>query len=180
MARDLEGGRARLGVRRELPHPRLALGLVLDRLELAAHREAHRSLEPHRTEVRAWPGQRHEGLVGAAAEHRLGAEAVPATQHHPDQRHLHPRGGDQQPGGVPDQAGALRVGADHHPGGVDQRDDREAVGVAQLQEPGGLVAGVGGDRAGPVPGVVAEDPHGASLDATQCRAQLGREGRPQH
>ena len=49
------------------------------------------------------PGDGEQRLVGAAAEHRLGAESVATAYDHADQRHLQPGAGDQQPRGVPHQ-----------------------------------------------------------------------------
>ena len=49
--------------------------------------EPDRALEPHRAEVGRRPGDGQERLVQAAADHRLGAEAVAAAQDHRDERH---------------------------------------------------------------------------------------------
>ena len=176
---DLEegGGVERLGVLfgggGEVADAALALGLVVDRLELLAQGELDRALQAHRAEVGGRPGDGEQRLVHAAAGHRLGAEAVAAAQDHGDQRHAQGRAGDQQAGGVADQAGRLGLGADHHPRGVDQRDDGQAEGVAELQEAGRLVGGVAGDRAGHVAGVVGDHAERATLDAGEGGDHLG-------
>ena len=74
-----------------------------------------------------------------------------------------------------DQAGRLGLGPDHEPRGVDQRDDRQAEGVAELQEARRLVGGVAGDRAGHVAGVVGDHAERAALDPGQRGDHLRRE-----
>src|ERR1700678_4420506 len=57
----------------ELLEDALALLLVLDRVELAAHAQAHGSLEAHAAELGGWPGDGEQRCPEAAAGHRLGA-----------------------------------------------------------------------------------------------------------
>ena len=61
-------------------------------------------------------------------------------------------------------AGLLGLGADHDPGRVAQEQDRQVVGVAQLQEAGGLVGAVGVDGAAEVGRVVGDDAERPALD----------------
>ena len=73
-----------------------ALGLVGDRLELAAKAELDRALEPHRAELGRRPADREQRLVQAAAGHRLGAEPVGLAQDHGAERHAQRGAGDEQ------------------------------------------------------------------------------------
>ena len=73
----------------------------------------------------------------------------------------------------------LRLGTDHEPGGVAQEQDRDLVGVTELQEPGGLVRPVPVDGPAEVARVVGHDADGAAFDPDQgrdhARAETGSE-----
>jgi hypothetical protein len=68
---------------------------------------------------------------------------------------------------VADGGGAFGVGADHEARGVAEGDDGEVERVAQLQEPGALVGGVGVDRAAEDLRVVRDQADGAAFDADE-------------
>ena len=71
------------------------------------------------------------------------------------------------------------LGAHHESRGVAQADDRQVVGVAQLDESRGLVRCVGVDGSSEVCGVVRDHPDGSSLDAHQHREDADAEFGPQ-
>ncbi len=75
--------------------PLLALGLVGDRLELAAEPEADGALQAHRAELGGRPADGEQRLVHAAAGHRLGAEPVGLAQDDGDERHPQVGAGDE-------------------------------------------------------------------------------------
>jgi hypothetical protein len=96
----------------------------------------------------------------SAGRHRHRAEPVGLAQHNGDDRHLQLRGDDEHPADVPHLAARLDLGPDHEAGRVDQRDDRQAVRVAELHEARRLVAGIGVDRAAEMRRVAREDADG--------------------
>ncbi len=105
----------------------------------------------------------------AAGRHRLGAEAVGLPQDHCHEGDAEPRGGHEQPRTVADEPGRLRLRPDHHPRRVDQRDQRQAEGVAKLHETGGLVGGVAVDGARKMHRVVGDDPERPPVDPHERR-----------
>ena len=86
---------------------RLALGRVVDRLQLLAVAEAHRALQAHAAELAGRPGDARQRRLGAAAHHRLGAEPVALAQHDADHRHGDVGAGDEQPAAVAHERGLL-------------------------------------------------------------------------
>src|SRR5438445_1373444 len=54
----------------------LALARILDRIELAAHAQAHSSLQAHRTELGGGPADREHRRLEAAAGHCLRTQAI--------------------------------------------------------------------------------------------------------
>ena len=66
----------------------------------------------------------------------------------------------EQPAEVPDLGALLGLGADHEAGGVAQEQDRDLVGVAELEEPGRLVRAVAVDGPAEVARVVGHDTDG--------------------
>ncbi len=70
---------------------------------------------------------------------------------------------------------ASDLGADHEARRVAQRDDRQAVRVAQLHEARRLVGRLRVDRAAQVVRVVGHQPHGPALDARQRGDDAGAE-----
>ena len=111
----------------------------------------------------------------AAPDHRLRAEPVAAAQDHGDERDAQRGAGDEQPRGAAHERLGLGLRPDHVPRGVDERDDRQAEGIAELQEARRLVGCRGRDRAGHDDGVVGDDPHRPAFDAGQGGDHLGRE-----
>jgi hypothetical protein len=65
---------------------------------------------------------------------------------------------------VPHLAAGLDLRADHEAGRVDERDDRQAVGIAELHEAGGLVGRVGVDRAAEMRRVAGQDADRSPFD----------------
>jgi hypothetical protein len=72
-------------------------------------------------------------------------------------------------------AAGLDLRADHEAGGIDERDDRQAVRVAELHEAGGLVRGIGVDRAAEMGRIAGEDADRAALDPREHRDDAGAE-----
>jgi len=92
--------------------------------------------------------------VEAARGHRHRAEPIALAQHDGEEGHAQ-RGADhEEPARVPHLGACLDVGSDHESRRVDQRDDRQAVRVAQLQEARELVGRLDVDRTGKVRRVV--------------------------
>ena len=177
-------GIERLGVlvhlRGEFADALLAFTLVLDRFEISPHRKADRAFQPHRTESGVRPRRGQQRLVQAAERHRLCAQAVSAAQEDCDGGDGQRGAGDQHPAAVPDEGVPLGLGTDHVAGGVDQRDHRQAEGVAELHEPRGLVPCIARDHARLQLAVVGDDAHGSSFDPRERGDQLGREALAQH
>ena len=73
----------------------------------------------------------------------------------------------------------LGLGTDHETGGVAQRHDRDAVGIAELKEPGALVSAVGIDGTTQMSGVVRHDPNGSAFDPGKHGDDRTAEGRAQ-
>ena len=74
---------------------------------------------------------------------------------------------------------AFDIGADHETGRVAQAEQRQAVGLAELHEAGGLVRSLGVDGAAQVVRVVGKDANGPALDSRQCGDHAGAEVGPQ-
>jgi hypothetical protein len=81
----------------------------------------------------------------------------------------HPQvgGDDEHPADVADLGPRLDLGADHEAGRVDQRDERQAVRIAELHEAGRLVGRIGVDRAAEVGRIAREQADRPSFDADQ-------------
>src|SRR5262249_37094550 len=113
-----------------------------------------------------------QAAAGAHREERVGVG--PADQQRdPRPGRLGP-GVDELGGGADGPALPVRTAAvGGQAGAVDQGDDREVVGVAGADEPGGLLAAV--DVEAPVvhPGLVGDHPEGLAADAGEGAHHVG-------
>ena len=102
-----------------------------------------------------------------ASRHRHRAEAVTLSNDEREERDAQRGGGDEHPADVPDLRLRFDLRPDHETGRVDEAYDGQAVRVAQLQKPCGLVGGIGVDRAAEMRGIVGEEADRLSLDAPE-------------
>ena len=76
---------------------------------------------------------------------------------------------------MPDDARPLHLGAHHEARDVGQVDERNVEGVAEPDEPGGLVGGVHEEDASLDLGLVGDDAHRAAAEPRQADDDLGGE-----
>ena len=119
----------------------LALGLVLDRLDLVVEDGVDRGLRPHHGDRGARQGDAAVGLEGRP-RHRVEPGAVGLADDHRDLRHGRFGDGADHLRAVADDPLALDRGADHEAGHVGEEEQRHVEGVAGLDEAGRLVGGV--------------------------------------
>ena len=144
-------------------------------LDLLALDQVGGAFQRHPARLHRRPGQAQLGHVAgrAVAGHRRGAEAVGLADLHRVERHGPVVEGGERAGVVAGDAAPLGVGADHVAGVVDEGHERQLVGVAQLDEAGGLVGG----RAVDGPGVGGERLVGEDADAAAAEAGQGGDHR---
>ena len=157
----------------------LALGRVLDGVEFAPEPEPYGAFEPHPPELAARPCHHEQRRPEATAGHGLGPEPVALAQHDGAQRHGETGPDHEHAADMADLTGALGLRADHESRGVAEGDDGHVVGVAQLQEPGGLVGPVGIDGPAEMGRVVGQDADRTPLDTGQGRDHPGSESAPE-
>ena len=146
----------------------LALRLrILGLLDLLAEDDLDRALGAHHADLGRRPGHDQVGLVGAAAHHVV-AGAVGLAQHDRDLRHGRVRGRVQHLRAVADDPGLLDLGPDHEARDVHQVDERDPVGVAEVDEPRRLVGGVVVEDPAELPGLVGDDPRRPAAEPRQA------------
>ena len=141
---------------------------VLGRLDLLAEDDVHRALGAHHRDLGARPGDDQVRLVGLAAHHVV-AGAVGLADHHGDLRHRRARDRVEHLRAVADDAGLLDLRADHEARHVLQEEQRDAEGVAEVDEARGLVGGVVLEDAAEVLGLVGDDARPAARPCARGR-----------
>ncbi len=151
----------------------LALGLVLDRLDLVVEDGVDRRLRAHHRDRGAGQGDAAVGLEGRAG-HRVEAGAVGLAHDDRDLRHGRFGDGADHLRPVADDPLALDRGADHEAGHVGEEEQRQVEGVAGLDEAGRLVGGVDEEDAAGVLGLVGDDADRAPVEPPVADDQLLR------
>ena len=151
----------------------LALGGVLDRLELVVEDRVDRGLRAHHGDLGV--GQRDAGVrVEGGPGHRVEAGAVGLAHDHRQLRHGRLGDGGDHLGARADDALALDLGADHEAGHVGQEQQRDVEGVAGPDEAGRLVGRVDEQDAAALLGLVGDDPDRAAVEPRVADDQLLR------
>ena len=154
----------------------LALGLVLDRLDLVEVDGVDRRLGPHHRDLGA--GQRDAGVgLEGRARHRVEAGAVGLADDHRDLRHRRRADGADHLRAVADDPLALDRLADHEAGHVGEEQQRDVEGVAGVDEAGRLVGGVDEEHAALLLRLVGDDPDRAAVEPRVADDQLLRPAR---
>ena len=147
---------------------RLALGLVLDRLDLVVEDGVDRRLRSHHRDRGAGQGDAAVRLEGRPG-HRVEAGAVGLAHDHRDLRHGRFGDGADHLRPVADDPVALDRGADHEAGHVGEEEQRHVEGVAGLDEAGRLVGRVDEEDAAGVLGLVGDDRRSRARRAGRSR-----------
>ena len=113
------------------------------------------------------PGDDQVGLVGAAAHHVV-AGAVGLASDHGDLRDGRVRGGVEHLRAMADDPRLLDLRADHEPRHIHQVDERDPVGVAEVDEAGRLVGGVVVEDPAELPGLVGDDSRRPAAEAGEA------------
>ena len=152
---------------------RLALGLVLDLLDLVEEDGVDRRLGPHHGDRSAGQGNAAVGLERRPG-HRVQAGAVGLADDHRDLRHR--RLGDRADHlrAVADDPLALDRGADHEPGHVGEKEQRDVERVAGHDEASRLVGGVDEQDAALLARLVGDDPDRPPVEPRVADHQLLR------
>ena len=167
MGRGIERFRCVVHPLDELVIAGLTVVEVVDGVQFSSSAMLHRTLDAHTADLARRPRHREQCRVHRAGRHRHRAETDRLAQDHGDERNRQARAGDEHAAEVPDLCGLLGLGADHEAWCVAQRDHRQAVGVAELDEPGGFVGAVGVDGTREVRRVVRDHSNGATLDTRE-------------
>ena len=149
---------------------------VVGSLDLLAEDDVHRALGPHHRDLGTRPGHDQVGLVGLAAHHVV-ARAVGLPHDDGHLRHGGARDGVEHLRAVPDDPGVLDLRADHEAGHVHQEEQRDAVGVAEVDEARRLVGGVVLEDAAEVTRLVGHDPHRAAAHPGEAGDDRARPAR---
>ena len=134
----------------------LALGLVVDRLDLVVEDGVDRRLRAHHGDRGARQGDAAVGLEGRPG-HRVEAGAVGLADDHAELGDGRLGDGADHLGAVADDPLALDRGADHEARHVGEEEQRDVEGVAGLDEAGGLVGRVDEEDAAFLLGLVGDD-----------------------
>ena len=123
------------------------------------------SFKAHRAELTGGPGDGVAGAAKASAGHRHGTQAIAFAQCDGQDGDAQFGGGDKHARYVAHLGLGLLVRAHHEARRVYQRDDRQAVDIAQVHEACRFVARRGIDSATQVKRVVGHDAHRLAFDA---------------
>ena len=152
---------------------RLALGLVLDRLDLVVEDGVDRRLRAHHRDRGAGQGDAAVGLEGRPG-HRVEAGAVGLADDHRELRHGRFGDGADHLRPVADDPLALDRGADHEAGHVGEEEQRHVEGVAGLDEARRLVGRVDEEHAALLARLVGDDADDAAVEPAVADDQLLR------
>src|SRR5271165_4376762 len=158
---------------------RFALGFIGDSFQFATETQAHGAFEAHTAELARGPGDGEQRSVKTARGHGHRSQAVALAQHHAHERNAGGRAGDVHPADMAHLRLLLDLGADHEARRVAKRQNRNAEGVAKLNEARGLVGAWSVDRAGKMFGIVGDQADWAAFYADQRGDHADAELRPQ-